>query len=325
MILICRSNAPVETGLRAPCLGLLPVRHHADGGDSLAADTFRRRFRPRSGDGRARFHRRPRRFRGPARPVAGTCAAAEGRSWRASRSSRSPSNICFRRGGAQIASRTRRRLSGHGRVARLSEVASAPSRRIASRRGTDAPALAEALAHRLRTLAAIRQAGEYLMSRPRLGRDFFARGEPEAAVKTSGRDHLSGEPLRSPGRLCPPEPAPRAGAGPLQAARGLVARRARQALTRLVGAQADWTAFDNFLLEACVDAEDAPERPRVLLRGFARTCPRGQNRTAAGGGLRADLAALRSALSLAKSAPRDFRPKPPATEPFAQTASARRA
>src|ERR1700749_76066 len=51
----------------------------------------------------------------------------------------------------------------------------------------DAPALAKALPPRLPTLAAIRQAGEYLMSRPRLGRDFFGRGEPEAAVKTSGR------------------------------------------------------------------------------------------------------------------------------------------
>ena len=29
---------------------------------------------------------------------------------------------------------------------------------------------------------------------------------------------------------------------------------ARQALSRLVGAQSDWTAFDNFLLEACADS-----------------------------------------------------------------------
>ncbi len=50
----------------------------------------------------------------------------------------------------------------------------------------DAPALAEGLAQRLRALAAIRKAGEYLMSRPRLGRDFFARGEPEA-VEPTGR------------------------------------------------------------------------------------------------------------------------------------------
>ena len=51
----------------------------------------------------------------------------------------------------------------------------------------DAPALAEGLAQRLRALAAIRKAGEYLMGRPRLGRDFFARGEAGGAVDTSGR------------------------------------------------------------------------------------------------------------------------------------------
>src|ERR1700704_4301565 len=43
----------------------------------------------------------------------------------------------------------------------------------------DAPALAEGLAQRLRALAVIREAGEHLMSRPRMGRDFVARGEPE--------------------------------------------------------------------------------------------------------------------------------------------------
>src|SRR5579862_6886267 len=51
----------------------------------------------------------------------------------------------------------------------------------------DAPALAESLAQRLRALAAIRKAGEHLMSMPRLGRDVFARGEPEPDVATSGR------------------------------------------------------------------------------------------------------------------------------------------
>src|SRR5580704_11750159 len=55
----------------------------------------------------------------------------------------------------------------------------------------DAPALAEGLAQRLRTLAAIRKAGEHLMSRPRLGRDFFTRGEPEAR-ETSGRISYQG-------------------------------------------------------------------------------------------------------------------------------------
>jgi segregation and condensation protein A len=119
----------------------------------------------------------------------------------------------------------------------------------------DAPALAEGLAQRLRTLAAIRKAGEHLMNRPRLGRDFFMRGEPEAAVNTSGRISYQSnlyDLLAAYAR---------------QSQRHALARvrfktrevwslaEARQALTRLVGVQADWTAFDSFLLEACADSQ----------------------------------------------------------------------
>ena len=90
--------------------------------------------------------------------------------------------------------------------------------------GVDASELAERLAQRLRALEAIRKAAEYLMSRPRLGRDFFARGEPEA-VETHGRVSYRRRSLRSARRLCPTgsEACPRAGA--VQDARGLVARR----------------------------------------------------------------------------------------------------
>jgi segregation and condensation protein A len=118
----------------------------------------------------------------------------------------------------------------------------------------DAPALAEGLAQRLRTLAVIREAGEHLMSRPRMGRDFFARGEPEAAVNTSGRISYQAnlyDLLAAYAR---------------QSQRHALARvrfkvrevwslaEARQALTQLLGIQADWTAFDSFLLEACSDS-----------------------------------------------------------------------
>ena len=44
---------------------------------------------------------------------------------------------------------------------------------------TPAPELADALALRLRRLEAMRNAGENLLQRPRLGRDVFARGSPE--------------------------------------------------------------------------------------------------------------------------------------------------
>jgi segregation and condensation protein A len=117
----------------------------------------------------------------------------------------------------------------------------------------DAPALAEGLAQRLRALAAFRKAGEYLMGRPRLGRDFFARGEPET-VEASGRVsyHANLYDLLS--------------AYARQAQRHALARvrfktrevwslaDARQALTRLVGGQTDWTAFEDFLIEACADS-----------------------------------------------------------------------
>jgi segregation and condensation protein A len=119
----------------------------------------------------------------------------------------------------------------------------------------DAPALAEGLAQRLRALAAIREAGEHLMSRPRMGRDFFPRGEPEAAVNTSGQISY------------------RANLYDLLAAYARQSQRhalshvrfkarevwsladARQALSRLVGIQLDWTAFDSFLIEACSDSQ----------------------------------------------------------------------
>jgi segregation and condensation protein A len=45
--------------------------------------------------------------------------------------------------------------------------------------GPTAAELAEALAHRLRLLAAMQRAGAALMARPQLGRDVFARGAPE--------------------------------------------------------------------------------------------------------------------------------------------------
>ena len=117
----------------------------------------------------------------------------------------------------------------------------------------DAPALAEGLAQRLRALAAIRQAGEHLMGRPRLGRDFFARGEPEA-VETSGRVsyHANLYDLLA--------------AYARQSQRHALARvrlrtrevwslaDAREALARLVGGEVRWTAFEDFLVEACADS-----------------------------------------------------------------------
>ena len=115
----------------------------------------------------------------------------------------------------------------------------------------DASELADALAKRLRALEAIRKAAESLLNRPRLGRDFFARGEPEAP---------------RPARVLPISPVSTTFWRLMPGRRnGTLARvrfkarvvwslaEAREALARLVGGQADWTAFDDFLLEACAD------------------------------------------------------------------------
>src|SRR6188474_1389848 len=51
-----------------------------------------------------------------------------------------------------------------------------------SAEGPTAEDMATALANRLRRLEAIREAAKLLMTRPQLGRDIFARGEPEQIV-----------------------------------------------------------------------------------------------------------------------------------------------
>jgi segregation and condensation protein A len=119
----------------------------------------------------------------------------------------------------------------------------------------DAPALAEGLAQRLRALAKIREAGEHLMSRPRMGRDFFARGEPEATVNISG--HISYKAnlydlLAAYARQSQRHALARVR---FKAREVWSLAEARQALTRLVGIQLDWTAFDSFLIEACSDSQ----------------------------------------------------------------------
>jgi segregation and condensation protein A len=116
----------------------------------------------------------------------------------------------------------------------------------------DASELAEALAMRLRRLEAIRKAAELLINRPRLGRDFFPRGEPEA-VETGRRpifeaklyDLLSayaGQALRH------------ARARVQFKARDVWSlSEAREVLTRLIERGCDWTALEDCLSQARVD------------------------------------------------------------------------
>jgi len=118
----------------------------------------------------------------------------------------------------------------------------------------EAAELAEALQLRLRRLEAIRAAAEALVNRPRLGRDMFLRGQPEAP-------------------LGPGEPQWRASLYELLTA--YAHRRQKQALTRvtfkqrfvwslahargelekLAGRSLDWTVLDAYLVAFCSTPE----------------------------------------------------------------------
>ena len=116
----------------------------------------------------------------------------------------------------------------------------------------DASELADALAERLRRLEAIRKAAQLLINRPRLGRDFYQRGAPEALdaprrprYETNLYDLLAAYARQAQ-----------------KHARGKVRFRARQvwsltdareALARLIGGNFDWIAFDDWLAQVCLD------------------------------------------------------------------------
>jgi segregation and condensation protein A len=116
----------------------------------------------------------------------------------------------------------------------------------------DASELAEALAQRLRKLEAIRKAAELLINRPRLGRDFFARGEPEpvAVVRRSVYEASLYDLLAAYARQAQKHARAKVR---FQARQVWSLAEAREALARLIGGVCDWTAFDDWLLEACAD------------------------------------------------------------------------
>jgi segregation and condensation protein A len=116
----------------------------------------------------------------------------------------------------------------------------------------NASELAEALAQRLRKLEAIRKAAELLINRPRLGRDFFARGEPEpvAVVRRSVYEASLYDLLAAYTRQAQKHARAKVR---FQARQVWSLAEAREALARLIGGVCDWTAFDDWLLEACAD------------------------------------------------------------------------
>ena len=118
----------------------------------------------------------------------------------------------------------------------------------------DAAELADALAQRLRRLEQIRKAAEALFGRPRLGRDFFARGAPEGIATSTAvvyeaslYDLLSAYAAQS-------QKHARANVRLLARVVWSLAE-AREALTRLMGQASDWTELDSWLIAYGVEAK----------------------------------------------------------------------
>jgi segregation and condensation protein A len=118
--------------------------------------------------------------------------------------------------------------------------------------GLSAEEMATALARRLRRLEAIRQVAEQLLQRPQLGREVFARGQPEPIAE-----------IKRPEWTATLYDLLSAYAGQRQKqARSFVRVRkrtvwslaeARDAVERLIGGATDWCALDEFLIAYMVE------------------------------------------------------------------------
>jgi segregation and condensation protein A len=112
--------------------------------------------------------------------------------------------------------------------------------------------LAGQLAYRLQRLEAIRAAARLLVDRTRLGRDVFARGQPEPIVvtKTAEWDATLYDLLAAYSRERQKHALSR-----VRLHRRVVwsLAEAREALQRLIGIAVDWTALDDYLTSYVVE------------------------------------------------------------------------
>jgi segregation and condensation protein A len=126
--------------------------------------------------------------------------------------------------------------------------------------------LAADLQARLRHLEAIREAGNQLISRHRLGHDFFVRGMPEVRhVSPSGYtatlyDLLSAYAIQRQREALTKVKMPERKVWSLP--------EARAAIERLIGKAADWTRLDQYLIAYVVEPE---MRKTVLASSFSAT------------------------------------------------------
>jgi len=116
--------------------------------------------------------------------------------------------------------------------------------------------MAAALAFRLRRLEAMRDAAAKLMDRPRLGRDVFARGRPEAlAVTRTSRYHATLYDLL----IAYAAQRQRTSVTSVHVRRRTVwsLQEARDLLARLIGRDLDWAPLDAYLLRYMDDRDQA--------------------------------------------------------------------
>ncbi len=125
--------------------------------------------------------------------------------------------------------------------------------------------LAEVLAFRLQRLQAMRDASAKLMTRHRLGRDVFGRGDPEPIVALAARswDASLYDLLTAYAQQRQKQALSHVR---MEHRKVWSLAEAREILERLVGATNDWTPLDTFLLDYLVSDD---KRATVLASSFA--------------------------------------------------------
>jgi segregation and condensation protein A len=127
--------------------------------------------------------------------------------------------------------------------------------------------LAADLAARLQHLEAIRQAGARLITRHRLGHDFFARGAPEISAELPPSGYTATlYDLLSAYAVQRQRHALASLKFPVRTVWSLV--EARNALERLIGKAADWTRLDEYLIAYVVEPS---MRATVFASSFSAT------------------------------------------------------
>ncbi len=131
--------------------------------------------------------------------------------------------------------------------------------------GPSGEELAAHLAHRLNRLEAMRNMGNRLINRNRLGKDFFARGMPEATIVEKRKefsatlyDLLTAYAAQRQRQIISSVTISKRQVWSL--------KDAREILTKLVGELNDWTPLDQFLLQYITDPK---MRCSIIASSFA--------------------------------------------------------